>query len=130
MTDAQRLELIREIYNWCGKGSEPAVVRGYAERKLKLTRTDRWFKGRRKTNLNRTFPVAWDLCQIFAAVAGDYRIEFSPHYKGVQFIRRNKDLWKKVSQFVVLKAGQACLPHDEAELSKRWRLKYGKTGGK
>jgi hypothetical protein len=82
--------------------------------------------GRHKAeNPNREHPLAWDLCQIMAAIAGDYRIELSPHYKGVQRIRRNKGLWKKVSQFVLLKVGQGCLPHDPGWLGKRWKQLYG-----
>ena len=42
------------------------------------------------TNCNREMPIAWDMYQIVAAIAGDYRIELSPHYKGVQRLRRNE----------------------------------------
>jgi hypothetical protein len=95
----------------------------YARRKLLMD-------GHRVENQNRENPLAWDMCQIMAAIAGDYRIELSPHFKGVRRLRRNKVLWKNVSQFVVLKAGSGCLPHDVGALGKRWKQVYGKQGPK
>lgn len=82
------------------------------------------------TNCNREMPIAWDMYQIVAAIAGDYRIELSPHYKGVQRLRRNKELWNQVSQFVVLRSGHGCLPHDAGELGDRWREMNGIKKGK
>lgn len=76
-------------------------------------------------NKNRENPIAWDLCQIFAAIAGGYVIELSPHYKGVQYIRKNKALWDKVSKFVKLKTGQACLPYDTDGLGEKWEKMNG-----
>ncbi|SRR5258706_5949719 len=122
MTAKKRLDLISDIYNCVGSG-KIAYDHRYARRKLLMG-------GHRVENENRQYRTAWDMCQIMAAIAGDYRIELSPHYKGVRRLRRNKGLWKNVSQFVVLKAGPACLPHDVGALGKRWKQVYGKKGHK
>jgi hypothetical protein len=105
MTADERLDLVREIYDFVGRSAKIGYARQYARRKFLMGR-------HRVENPNRENPLAWDMYRIMAAIAGDYRIELSPHYRGVQRIRRNKGLWKKVSQFVVLKVGQGCLPHD------------------
>lgn len=103
----ERLRLIWDIYNWCGQ----AGVRDKQNP----------FPG----NMNREHPVAWDLAQIFGAIAGGYVIELSPHYRGVQIVRKNKTLWEKVSKFVDLRPGQAALPYDEGKLGERWEQMNG-----
>src|SRR5271163_2033246 len=105
----ERLQLIWDIYQWCGSQSSGSTYYGkYYEGKLVAE------------NKNRELPIAWDLAHIFAAIAGGYVIELSPHYKGVQLVRKNKVLWDRVSKFVKLKIGQACLPYDEGNLGDRW----------
>src|SRR5271170_8504366 len=106
--ESERLQLIWDIYCWVGsQHSGNYNAGGYGQKFSAL-------------NKNRETPVAWDLCQIFGAIAGGYVIELSPHYKGVQLVRKNKVLWDRVSKFVKLKIGQACLPYDEGNLGDRW----------
>lgn len=105
--EAERLSLIWEIYNWTGSISSGALYcksGGVGQ----------------SCNKNREHPIAWDLCQIFGAIAGGYVIELSSHYKGVQLIKKNKQLWERVSKFVKLKVGQACLPYDTGSTGERW----------
>lgn len=104
----ERLQLIWEIYNWCGSQSSGELYAKSGKLSNKLC------------NKNRELPIAWDLAQIFAAIAGGYVIELSPHYKGLQLVRKNKVLWEKVSKFVKPKTGQGCLPYDEGALGDRW----------
>lgn len=107
--EAERLHLIWEIYNWTGSAASGKSYNqgsyGYSNQPI---------------NKNRELPFAWDLAHIFAAIAGGYIIELSPHYKGVQCIRKNKDLWERVSKYVKLKIGQGCLPYDIGNLGERW----------
>lgn len=84
-----RLQLINEIYNWCGTS-----VRGD------------------NINRNREYCIARDCYQIVAAIAGDYHIQLSPHLKGVQTLRKNKALWERIEFFVKLKPRISLLPHD------------------
>jgi len=102
--EVERLQLIWEIYNWCGSYTPK---RGYAG------------------NQNRELPIAWNFAQIAGAIAGGYVIELSPYYKGVQLIRKNKDLWERVSKFVKLKTGRGCLPYDEGSLGQLWEQNNG-----
>lgn len=104
-----RLQLIWSIYSWCGSS-------GQTTSPIK-----------QPCNQNREHPIAWDLCQIIAAIAGGYVIELSPHYKGVQLIRKNKSLWERVSKFVTLKAGQGCLPYDSGTVGERWEQINART---
>src|SRR5271157_4566730 len=106
--ETERLQLIWEIYNWCGSHQS-----GHLYAKAGGCGND-------KCNKNREIPIAWDLAQVFAAIAGGYVIELSPHYKGIQLIRKNKELWSRVEKFVKLKIGQGCLPYDEGPLGDRW----------
>jgi hypothetical protein len=69
--------------------------------------------------------IAWDLAQIFGAIAGGYVIELSPHYKGVQLIKKNKTLWAEVNKYVKLKTGQGCLPYDPGLNGNRWEAING-----
>jgi len=101
--EAERLHLIWEIYNWTGCQSSGKYASSYGS-----------------VNKNRELPIAWDLAQIFGAIAGGYIIELSSHYKGVQLIRRNKELWERVSKYVKLKVGQGCLPYDIGNIGERW----------
>ena len=104
--EAERLLLIWEIYSWTGSQASGKEHHNWSKVLI---------------NKNRKSCISWDLCQIFAAIAGGYVVELSPHYKGVQCIRKNKDLWKRVSNYVKLKTGVGCLPYDtEAGLSERW----------
>jgi hypothetical protein len=103
--EAERLQLIWEIYNWTGSQTSGKRTHIYPQQ---------------PTNKNRETTIAWDLCQIFAAIAGGYVIELSPHYKGVQLVRKNKELWKRVSAYVKLKTGQGCLPYDIDGLGEQW----------
>lgn len=100
----ERLQLIWDVYQWTGC----------------LQSGQHWGHGSGPVNKNREIPIAWDLAHIFAAIAGGYVIELSPHYKGVQLVRKNKVLWDRVSKFVKLKVGQGCLPYDEGNLGDRW----------
>src|SRR5271165_100217 len=84
--ERERLQLIWAVYNWCGMQGQ-----GHSNYPI---------------NKNRELPIAWDLAHIFAAIAGGYVVELSPHYKGVQLVRKNKELWKKVSKFVTVMTGQ------------------------
>jgi hypothetical protein len=105
--EEERLRLIWEIYCWCGSqfsGHLYAKHGGIGQ----------------TCNKNREHPIAWDLCQIFGAIAGGYVIELSSHYKGVQLIKKNKSLWDRVSKFVKLKTGQGCLPYDPGDLGDKW----------
>lgn len=105
--DEQRLQLIWEIYNWTGsQASGKSHYHSYA--------------GFPIMNKNRENPIAWDLCQMFGAIAGGYVIELSPHYKGVQLVRRNKELWSRVQKFVKIKVGQGCLPYDPGGAGEKW----------
>src|SRR5208282_2859460 len=99
--DSERLQLIWEIYNWTGSQASGNTHYGNVDWKGNVV----------AMNKNRENPIAWDLCQIFAAIAGGYVIELSPHYKGVQLVRKNKDLWKRVEKFVKIKVGPGCLPY-------------------
>jgi hypothetical protein len=94
MKHEERLQLISDIYHWTG------LVAAEAESPWRIV------------NPLRGHPVAWDLCQIAGAIAGGYRIQLSPHYRGIQIIRRNRQLWKRVQQFVEIKGGQGMLPFD------------------
>ena len=111
----ERLQLIWDVYQWCGSQSSgtkyhwPSGPHGAVVEQVPVP-----------CNKNRELPIAWDLAHIFAAIAGGYVIELSPHYKGVQLVRKNKVLWDRVSKFVKLKIGQACLPYDEGNLGDRW----------
>lgn len=111
--EIERLRLIWEIYNWCGSQDSGALYCKYGN------------LGNTICNKNRELPIAWDLAQVFAAIAGGYVIELSPHYKGIQLIRKNKILWEKVSKFVKTKTGQGCLPYDEGNLGQRWEQMNG-----
>jgi len=106
MNPTERLELISLVYDWLAK--YPIQAKGHGH------------------NGMREHPISWDFAQVAGAIAGDYQIELSPHYKGVQRLRKNTELWAKVSPFVALKAGQGCLPHDEGVLGLRWQREYGK----
>jgi len=107
--EAERLALIWEIYQWCGSQASGKTYYGkYIEGKFIAE------------NKNRETTVAWDLAQIFGAIAGGYVIELSPHYKGVQVVRKNKALWERVSKFVKLKIGEGCLPYDPGNAGDRW----------
>jgi hypothetical protein len=101
-----RLDLIWEIYTWIGTDYSGKL---HGIKDINDT-----------ANKNREPSVAWDLCQIFAAIAGGYAIEMSPYYKGVQLIKRNKSLWERVSKFVKLKTGYAVLPYDHKSIGERW----------
>lgn len=105
----KRLELIWEIYNYIGSSASGI-----------LYNKDPF--GSSQLNKNREHPIAWDLAQIFAAIAGGYIIELSPHYKGVQLIRRSKPLWERVSKFVKLKTGVGCLPYDPGKTGEKWEI--------
>jgi|SRR5208282_4182568 len=105
--ETERLQLIWEIYNWTGSQASGS---GYPYS----------YAGNIAMNKNRERPIAWDLCQIFGAIAGGYVIELSPHYKGVQCVRKNKELWKRVEKFVKVKVGQACLPYDPSGTGEKW----------
>lgn len=105
--EKERLDLIWSIYSWCGSGQS-----GYLYAKNGGCG--------QACNKNREHPIAWDLSHIFAAIAGGYVIELSPHYKGVQLIKKNKQLWEKVSKFVKLKTGQGCLPYDAGQIGEHW----------
>lgn len=100
----ERLQLIWEVYCWCG--SQSSGKKYGMDVKL--------------VNKNREHPIAWDLAHIFAAIAGGYVVELSPHYRGVQLVKKNKELWLRVSKFVKLKIGQGCLPYDIGALGERW----------
>ena len=103
-----RLQLIWDIYNWVGsQDSGDGGITYYGN-------------GPQIVNKNRETPIAWDLAQIFGAIAGGYVIELSPHYKGVQTVRKNKALWARVIPYVKLKVGQACLPYDPDATGERW----------
>jgi len=119
MTAQERLNLISEIYDYLGSTNRVEYHGNYAHRAFRMV-PKRW-------NPNRNSAFAWDGYQIFGAIAGNYRIELSPYYKGLQRIRRNKALWRKVSNFVVLKTGYACLPHDPGKNGQRWRQMYGRV---
>lgn len=107
--EAERMKLIWEIYEWCGS----------QESGMLFYQKSIWGNPK-PCNKNREHTVAWDLAHIFAAIAGGYVIELSPHYKGVQLVRKNKKLWEKVSKFVKLKTGEGCLPYDIGSLGERW----------
>jgi len=103
--EEERLQLIWEIYCWTGSELSGKLYNtGYGQ----------------PINKNREHPIAWDLCHIFAAIAGGYVIELSSHYKGVQLIRKNKSLWERVSKYVKLTVGQGCLPYDVGSLGERF----------
>lgn len=108
--ELDRLQLIWEIYNWTGSQASGNTHYGHMTPNGYVM----------AENKNREHPVAWDLCQIFAAIAGGYVIELSAHYKGVQLVRKNKKLWERVSKFVKLKVGQGCLPYDAGTLGEKW----------
>jgi hypothetical protein len=103
--EAERLQLIWDIYSWTGSQASGKVTKPWSLAAI---------------NKNRMNPVSWDLCQIFAAIAGGYVVELSPHYKGVQLVRKNKDLWKRVSIYVKLKTGHGCLPYDTGPAGEHW----------
>lgn len=106
--ESERLQLIWDIYQWCGSqysGHLYCKNGGF---------------GNDICNKNRELPIAWDLSHIFAAIAGGYVIELSAHYKGIQLVRKNKALWTRVSNYVKLKTGQGCLPYDEGALGEKW----------
>ena len=108
--EAERLQLIWEIYNWCGSQASGNIHYGSVD----------WQGNVVAMNKNRENPIAWDLCQMFGAIAGGYVIELSSHYKGVQLVRKNKVLWDKVSNYVKLKVGQGCLPYDPGLTGENW----------
>jgi len=109
----ERLKLIGDVYDWMAKASISWSA----------------YASLQPCNAMREMPIAWDFAQISSAIAGNYQIEMNPRYKGVVRIRKNKELWIKVSQFVVLKSGQGCLPHDPEMLGMRWK-ELNKKGGK
>src|SRR6266404_8280411 len=88
--EQERLQLIWEIYNWTGSAASGTNYNANSY----------GHHGKGYENKNREHPIAWDLCQIFGAIAGGYVIELSSHYKGVQLIKKNKKLWERVSKFV------------------------------
>jgi hypothetical protein len=94
----QKIELIQDIYSWVGLYSS-------------IAQSDADYE----TGGSRANPIAWDVCQIGGAIACDYRIVLSPHFKGVVIIRRNKELWQRIEPFVDLKRGRGVLPFDENE---------------
>jgi hypothetical protein len=100
MRDSERLQLIVDMYQWLG------VLGPVLDSPC---------------NVIREHPIAWDVCHIAGAIAGGYRIELSPYYKGVQAIRKNPELWKRIEAFAGLKIGQGCLPFDEAFLGERFK---------
>lgn len=110
--EIERLQLIWDIYNWTGSQASGNSHHGSYDNNGHLM----------AENKNREHPIAWDLCQIFAAIAGGYVIELSYHYRGVQLVRKNKALWERVSKFVKLKVGQGCLPYDPTNLGEKWEL--------
>jgi hypothetical protein len=112
--ESERLALIWEIYNWTGSSASGQSY-GYSP----------YGQPKQAINKNREHPIAWDLCQIFAAIAGGYVIELSSHYKGVQLVRKNKALWERVSKFVKLKVGEGCLPYDSGSTGAHWEQVNG-----
>lgn len=104
--DQERLQLIWDIYNWTGSQASTNGTKHYNHNFT--------------SNKNREHCIAWDLAQMFGAIAGGYIIELSPHYKGVQCVRKNKALWERVSKFVKLKTGIGCLPYDSGGTGERW----------
>ena len=110
--ESERLQLIWDIYSWCGSQQSGSL---YCKN-----------GGLGQTcNKNREHPIAWDLAQVFAAIAGGYVIELSPHYKGIQLIKKNKALWEQVSKFVKIKVGSGCLPYDGGLVGERWEILNG-----
>lgn len=106
--ESERLQLIWDIYNWAGSAASGHL---YAKN---------GHCGNDVCNKNREQPIAWCFSHIFAAIAGGYVIELSAHYKGVQLIRKNKDLWDRVKPYVKTKTGEGCLPYDEGGLGEKW----------
>jgi len=72
-----------------------------------------------KFNITREVPVAWDASHIFAAIATGYKITLNPRYNGVVLLRRNKQLWKRISEFVDLKTGVGTLMGDDKSAHAR-----------
>jgi hypothetical protein len=64
-------------------------------------------------NLMRDQRVAWDMCQIFGAIALDQKIVLSPYFKGVRLLRKNNALWKQIEQCVELRKGLGVFPGDD-----------------
>lgn len=110
--EQDRLQLIWEVYNWIGSQASGSSIHD-----MQLHYNE-WNKN--LGNKNREHSISWDLCQIFGAIAGGYVIELSPHYKGVQRIRKNKELWTRVNKFVKLKTGTGCLPYDPGITGEKW----------
>ncbi len=96
MNDDEKLKPIGDIYLYV-EVAEPVTYLG--------------------SNPVRWNPVAWDLAQIFGAIATGRKIRLSPHYKGVQIVRRNKQLWSLIQEFVELKPGRAKLPGDDGRFN-------------
>jgi hypothetical protein len=109
---AHRLQLIADIYayvSWDAPVYYGRDARGY--------------------NLARENPIAWDMAQIFGAIALDCKVQLGPGYGGVVHLRKNKELWKRISEFVDLKVGPAKLPGDDKSAHARAEYLY-RNGGR
>ena len=73
--ELERLRLVWDIYSWVASSASG-----------KLTGAGKEGHANIYYNKVREQSISWDMAQIFAAIAGGYIIELSPHFKGVQTI--------------------------------------------